>query len=191
MQHDVAKARAHAGAALDEKQAALARAKAAAKGGNSLADMFKDPDMLKAMRPSQVATMKLMYGSFVKQLNLSPEQADKFYGLLVDNGIKSFEAMQSGNVSPQERNASQEALNADLQSLLGDAGFKQYSDYMKNDMQDQTLFTQIKNDFTDCPLSDAQQNQILQAMNRAGGPRNPLDLRSYSQCSTALPSRPR
>ena len=31
----------------------------------------------------------MMYASLVKQLNLSPEQADKFYNVLVDNELKA------------------------------------------------------------------------------------------------------
>ena len=129
--------------------------------------------MLEAMRPQQIATEKMMYGPLVKQLNLSPEQADKFYNILVDNGIKSLTAMQSGTLSPEDT----QSLEADLQSLLGDAGFAQYKDYTKNDMADQTLWTAMKNDFADNPLSEAQQQQLLQAMKGARqsvNARNPL-----------------
>ena len=59
--------------------------------------MFKDPAMLEVMRPQQMVTAKMMYGPLVKKLNLSAEQADKFYGIIVDNGINSLKAMQSGN----------------------------------------------------------------------------------------------
>jgi RNA polymerase sigma factor (sigma-70 family) len=159
MQRDVAKARAHASDALAAKTAA----KAAASKGSTLAEMFKDPAMLEAMRPQQIATEKMMYGPLVKQLNLSPEQADKFYNILVDAGLKSLQATQPGTVSPDDG----KALEADLQSLLGDAGFAQYKDYTKNDVADQSLFAAMKNDFADDPLSDPQQQQLLQAMKTA------------------------
>lgn len=170
-QRDVAQARARASAALAAKPPAAAAA--AGSKGDSFADMFKDPAMLEAMRPQQIATEKMMYGPLVKQLNLSPEQADKFYNILVDNGIKSLTAMQSGTLSPEDT----QSLEADLQSLLGDAGFAQYKDYTKNDMADQTLWTAMKNDFADNPLSEAQQQQLLQAMKGARqsvNARNPL-----------------
>ncbi len=170
MERDVAKARARSSAALAAKPAATAGTK-----GNAFAEMFKDPAMLEAMRPTQLATAKMMYAPLVKQLNLSPEQADKFYNIIVDDGLKSLKAMQSGNVSPDAG----KSMEADLQSFLGDAGFAQYKDYVKNDMADQTEFTAIKNDFGDNPLSDTQQQQLLQAMKTARQSvtaNNPLDL---------------
>jgi RNA polymerase sigma factor (sigma-70 family) len=158
-QRDVAQARARASAALAAKPSPAA----AASKGDSFADMFKDPAMLGAMRPQQIATEKMMYGPLVKQLNLSPEQADKFYNILADAGLKSLQSTPPGTVSTDDG----KAMEADLQSLLGDAGYAQYKDYTKNDMADQTLWTAMKNDFADNPLSDAQQQQLLQAMKGA------------------------
>jgi RNA polymerase sigma factor (sigma-70 family) len=159
-ERDVAQARARVSAAFEAKAAATA---AAGAKGNSLAAMFKDPDMLKSMRPMQLATTKMMYAPLVKQLNLSPDQADKFYNIIVDNGLKAVEAMQSGNpgaVDPK-------AMEAGLQALLGDAGFAQYKDYTQNDMAGQSTLMAMKNDFADNPLSDTQQQQLLQAMKTA------------------------
>jgi RNA polymerase sigma factor (sigma-70 family) len=165
MQGNVAKARAHASDALAAKSAAAAAA--AATKGNPLADMFKDPAMLEAMRPTQLATAKMMYAPLIKELHLSPEQADKFYNKIVDNGLKGLAAMQSGKLSPDDMKANTQALEADLQSLLGDTGYAQYQNFTKNDMADQTMLTVMKNDFGDNPLSDTQQQQLLQAMKAA------------------------
>ena len=159
---DVATARARVSAALAAKQAAAA---AAGKKGNPLAEMFKDPDMLKAMRPQQLYTTRMMYAALVKRLDLSPEQADKFYNIIVDNGLKSVQAMQSGSADEIKSNA--QSMEADLQSLLGDAGYAQYQDYTKNEMAAQTTLTLLKNDFADNPLSDTQQQQLLQALKTA------------------------
>jgi RNA polymerase sigma factor (sigma-70 family) len=158
MERDVAKARARSSAALAAKPSAAAGTK-----GNAFAEMFKDPAMLEAMRPQQLMTAKLMYAPLVKQLNLSPEQADKFYNIIVDSGIRSMKAMQSGNVSPDAG----KSMESDLQSLLGDAGYAQYTDYVKNDMAGQSTLMAIKNDFVNNPLSDTQQQQLLQAMKTA------------------------
>jgi hypothetical protein len=83
--------------------------------------------------------------------------------------------MQSGNVSPDAG----KSMETDLQSLLGDAGFAQYTDYVKNDMAGQSALMAIKNDFVDNPLSDTQQQQLLQAMKTARQSvtaSNPMDL---------------
>ncbi len=158
MNRDVAKARALSSAAIAAKPPVPSGTK-----GNALADILKDPAMLEAMRPQQLMTAKLMYGPLVKQLNLSPEQADQFYTIIVDSGMKSMKDMQSGNVSPD----SGKSMDADLQSLLGDAGLAQYKDYVKNDMAAQSTFLAIRNDFADNPLSDTQQQQLLQAIKTA------------------------
>jgi hypothetical protein len=109
----------------------------------------------------------MMYAPLVKQLNLSPEQADKFYNILVDNGLKSMQALQSGTISPDDSKSSKQSLAADLQSLLGDDGYTQFQNFTKNDMADQTMLTLMRNDFMDNPLSDTQQQQLLQVMKSA------------------------
>ncbi len=159
---DVAKARAKATAAISAAKSAVA---AGSKGG-SFAQMFKDPDMLKAMRDQQVSMMKIKYTPLIKQLNLSPEQADKFYQILTDHVSKGMEALQSGTLNPDARKASKQATEADLKSLLGDAGYAQYNDFSENsgDRSQLMLMTQA---FGDNPLSDAQQQQLLQVMKTA------------------------
>jgi hypothetical protein len=54
-----------------------------------------------------------------------------------------------------------------MRSLLGDAGYAKYQDFSKNEMADQTLLTTMKNDFVDNPLTDTQQQQLLEAMKAA------------------------
>src|SRR5665213_1962532 len=166
LQRDVAKARARASAALASKTTAATTAAAGTKG-NPMSEMFKDPAMIEAMRPQQLATTKMMYAPLVKQLNLSPEQADKFYNIIVDNGLKSLEAMRSGTPSADAMKSTSQTMEADIRSLLGDDGFAQYKDYSKNEMADQTLFAAMKNDFAENPLSETQQQQLLQAMKTA------------------------
>jgi RNA polymerase sigma factor (sigma-70 family) len=163
MQRDVAKARSHATDALTAKSAATAEAAEAKK--NSFAGMFKDPAMLESMRPQQLQTMKLMYGPLVKQLNLSPEQAENFYNVLVDNGLKSLTALQSGNAQTIQSN--DQSFETSLRSLLGEAGYAQFQSYCKDDMPGQTTMAAMKNDFADNPLSETQQQQLLQAMKAA------------------------
>lgn len=175
MQRDVVKARARSSEAIAAKSSAAAAIAAAKK--NPFAEMFKDPAMLESMRPMQLMTTKIMYGPLVKQLNLSPDQADKFYNTIVDFGLKSMQAMQSGKASPDDA----KSLDSDIQSLLGEGGFAQYKDYVKNDMADQGQFASMRNDFANNPLSDTQQQQLLQAMKTArqsvtaSNPLNPSD----------------
>jgi len=156
---DVATARARASSALAAKEAAAA---AAGKKGNPLAEMFKDPELLDIMRGQLTSTTKSQYAPLVKQLNLSPEQADKFYQILIDRGMKGFDALQTGDISA----AASKTTDADLQSLLGDAGYAQFNDFTQN-MASQSMLSLMTKDFADNPLSDTQQQQLLQAMKTA------------------------
>jgi len=153
--HDVATARARVAA----KQAATA----AGKKGNRMSEMFKDPAVLDAMRGQITSTTKTQYAPLVKQLNLSPEQADKFYQILVDKSMKGFDALQTGSFSPNDA----KSTDPSLQSLLGDAGYAQFNDFVQN-MANQTTLSLMMKDFTDNPLSDTQQQQLLQAIKTAG-----------------------
>jgi hypothetical protein len=169
----LATARGNAGAARPVR-AAPPVPKAAAESSpifdpKALAKMMKDPAMREIMRAQTVAVMKMQYGPLIKQLNLGPDQTDKFYQLLVDsqmnNTEKSFSMMSGGSsTNGAEPFVDQKKqLDADVQSLLGDDGYTQYTAYQKT-IADQTQLNQIKNDFSDNPLTDDQQQRLLQVM---------------------------
>jgi hypothetical protein len=135
-----------------------------------ITEMMKDPDMLKAMRAQQVMMVKLQYGALVKQLNLTPDQADKFYQTLVDGQMRSVESGSSmlSGANPAEAVKSaadqQKETDSNLQALLGDAGFAAYKDYQQTVM-DRTQLLTLKNYFGDnLALSGDQEQQLLQAM---------------------------
>ena len=73
--------------------------------------------------------------------------------------------MQSGGTDQIQ--SSGHSLEADMRSLLGDAGYAKYQDFSKNEMADQTLLMTMKNDFVDNPLTNTQQQQLLEAMKAA------------------------
>ena len=80
--------------------------------GSLMENMMKDPDMMKAMAEQQVQVIKTQYGPLVKQLNLTPEQRDAFYGLLSDNMTNALVqgmAMLGGTVSPMTAEAARTA----------------------------------------------------------------------------------
>jgi len=162
MRHDVAKAHAHASSALVAKAAATA----AEKKGNGMAEMFKDPAMRELLRTEMTTTMKSQYAPLVKQLNLSPEQAGRFYQLMIDKSMIGMDALQSGNFNPDDIRASAQSMEADLQSLLGDAGMAHYKEFTEN-IGNQEMLTTMTQDFADNPLTATQQQQLLQAMKTA------------------------
>lgn len=169
MSHDVAKARATISAARPLPSQAAPASPPAVKP-SMITEMMKDPDMLKAMRAQQVMMVKLQYGALVKQLNLTPDQADKFYQTLVDGQMRSVESGSSmlSGANPAEAVKSaadqQKETDSNLQALLGDAGFAAYKDYQQTVM-DRTQLLTLKNYFGDnLALSGDQEQQLLQAM---------------------------
>jgi RNA polymerase sigma factor (sigma-70 family) len=160
MARDAAKSRANATAAREARSMAEAAKKAAAAGGgNGLQALFKDPDMVKAMKEQSAAMVRQQYAPLVKQLHLSDDKAEAFYQILIDKSTAGITALQSGNISA----ASTNSVEPQLRALLGDDGYAQYQNYTST-LADQTMLNQYKTSFVDEPLTDQQQQQLLQVM---------------------------
>jgi RNA polymerase sigma factor (sigma-70 family) len=180
MSHDAAKSRANAGAARDARRMAEAMRKA------PLSALFQDPDMIKAMKEQSAAMVRMQYAPLVKQLHLSADQADKFYQILIDKSAQGIEAIQSGNLAAAATNS----IEGNLKALLGESGFKQYTDYVAS-LADQTMLSMEKDSFVDDPLTDQQQQRLLQAMmnarqsinSSAGNPPNHSTLNAVGQAA--------
>ena len=74
--------------------ATTADSKGGQKGGfgDMIAKMMADPAMKKMMRQQQAAAMDMMYGPLFKEINLSPEEKEKFKELLLDHQMKAVES---------------------------------------------------------------------------------------------------
>jgi RNA polymerase sigma factor (sigma-70 family) len=130
----------------------------AARGkGQSIADLMKDPAMQQMMREGKGRVLRKQYAPLLKQLNLTPEQADTFYKLLLDNQF-NYKEQAAGN-SGQE-------LETGLQTLLGDSGYTQYQDY-KSGVEARAQLDQMTGDFAENPLTDDQQQQLVKVMTAA------------------------
>jgi RNA polymerase sigma factor (sigma-70 family) len=156
MTHDAARSRANASAAREARSLAEAARK------NPFATLFKDPDMMKVMKEQSAAMARLQYAPLVKQLRLSDDQAERFYQLLSDRSAQGLEAVQSGNLAAAATNS----IEPELKALLGETGFKQYLDFTES-MADQTMLNMAKESFVEDPLTDQQQQQLLEAMKSA------------------------
>jgi RNA polymerase sigma factor (sigma-70 family) len=166
--HETAKARNRNSMALP----APAGATGTTAKKNAFADMMKDPAMMKFMRDQQATLLKKQYDPLLKQLNLTPEQGDAFYQLLLDNqmnnmqrGASLFSGGGKGDAAQALADSAQE-LQAGLKNLLGDDGYSQYQDY-QSVIAVRMQLDQMKSDFADNPLSDDQEQQLVQAMKTA------------------------
>jgi hypothetical protein len=137
--------------------------------GSMMENMMKDPDMMKAIADQQVAMLKTTYAPLVKQLNLTPDQRDAFYKALSDNMTNAMSqgmAMLSGTNNPDAASAvadSQKTMQDQMKSLLGDDGYAQFQEFQTS-IPDRMLLDTMKSSFADNPLTDDQQQRLLQLM---------------------------
>ena len=131
--------------------------------------MMKDPEYLKAISGQQIQVLKTQYAPLVKQLNLTPEQRDAFYTLLTDNATNAMVqglAMLSGTNNAGATSAiadAQKTLQAQMRSLLGDADFAKFQEFQTT-LPDRQMLEQMQTSFADNPLTDDQQQRLLQLM---------------------------
>lgn len=158
---------------------------AAAKTNNpmqSLAAMFKNPEMRKMMEAQQKAVMGPMitkqYADLFKQLNLTPGQTDALKTLLqnkmlanADAGMSlmdsSLDSSQRDSLVAQIKSTSQDYDNQ-IQQLLGDQNYQAYQAYTTT-IPARTTIGQFGDQLagTADALSPNEQQQLIQAMTDA------------------------
>ncbi len=140
---------------------------------NALSKMMKDPAMKEMMRSQQKVVMSMMYGPLLKDLNLAPEQKEKFMALLLDQQSKAIDHADAflpdgagtKTEAVKEVQDNQKALDENLRALLGDEKFAQYQDY-KQTMTERRQLDQFKQQLEGgkTPLQDEQMRSLLQVM---------------------------
>ena len=103
---------------------------------NFLAQMMKNPEMRQMMEQQQRMAMDMIYSPLIKQLNLSPEEAERFKELLFTNQMANIniatELMGEGKdlaeIQP-EIAAQQQEMQEDIKSLLGEEKYQQFQEY--------------------------------------------------------------
>jgi hypothetical protein len=142
--------------------------------GEMLGKMMKDPAMREMMREQQKVAINMMYGGLFKEMNLSPEEKDKFKAILTDAQLKNIE--NAGEIFGDKKDGalddmqklsadSKKQTEADLKTLLGNERFAQYEDYQKNigeRMQLDQFKTKLQGE--NLALQDQQSAQLLQIM---------------------------
>lgn len=139
--------------------------------GSMVENILSDPDMMKVMQDAQEKSIKQLYAALTKQLNLTPDQRDAFYGLLLENATNNqalgFQMLSGTNSPDAAKNAAaaQKGVDDQIQALLGADGYAQYKDYQSS-MADRNILTQMQTQegAADNPLSDDQQQRLLQVM---------------------------
>jgi hypothetical protein len=142
--------------------------------GGFLAKLMEDPDTKKMIRDQQRMMLDQLYAPLVKQLNLTPEDAEQFKNLLADNMMKATEKATSlmGGDSATNRTEmlgklaeEQKGFEETVRGFLGETGYAQYKDYQQT-VGERTQLSQFQQQFAggENALSDQQTERLLQFM---------------------------
>jgi hypothetical protein len=115
------------------------------------------------------ALLERIYAPLIKKLNLTSEQNRTFYEVIIDNKMRGqaqvADLLRHEDFSRMAKAIAdiQKETDASLQALLGAANFAQYEEYKKG-VGDRGKFELMKSDFAESPLTEEQQQQLLNAM---------------------------
>ncbi len=164
-------ARAMAGARLEPEPPAPAPAppeESRPKPG-FMAKMLRDPAMRKMLATQQASALRGFYSDFVKQANMTPDEADKFFKLLSDRQMalmdSSASLMAGGSVDMNAASAATNASNEAIKDLLGPDLYGQYQDFEKT-LGDRIQVQQFSQQLgaVGSPLQDYQSKALIQIM---------------------------
>ena len=142
--------------------------------GNFLAKLMEDPETKKMIRQQQRMVLDQLYAPLIKQLNLTPADAEQFKDLLADNLMKGAEKATSlmGADSATNRTEmlaklaeEQKSFNEQVRGFLGETGYAQYLDYQQT-VGERTQLNQFQQQYAGAAnaLTDQQTEQLLQFM---------------------------
>jgi hypothetical protein len=141
--------------------------------GTMVSKMMSNPEGRQFMRDQQRMMIDQSYGTLIKQMGLTPEEADKFKDMLADNTMKGAEKAFAAFGGAGATNSAealkglttqQETFDAQLKDLLGDTRYAQYKDYSET-LGDRVMLNQFKLQAgSDYNLSDPQSEALLNFM---------------------------
>jgi hypothetical protein len=136
---------------------------------NALAKLMDSSTSKELSRVQMHETLKQKYTPLLQQLNLSPDDSEKFYNLIIDNEMKKkalLAQLLKGDVDIDSALRARDAAKADLDgqiaALLGPAGYAQYGTF--NHTADASLAVKLLNDQLGTLALNPDQNQQLQSM---------------------------
>jgi hypothetical protein len=140
------------------------------------AKTLDDPRAKEVIRQKQAVVFKQIYGDFVKENNLTEEQAQQFFGLLLDEDMRQFDEgtnflSGSGNepglreAEAKEWATRKAELDAQLKALLGENGFAKWETYEKTTGERQVLIRMREQlALASTPLGEDQAQTLLRIL---------------------------
>jgi hypothetical protein len=151
---------------------------------NSLRELVNKPEVQALMRVQQQAAVDARYAALFRNLNLPPEQLNKLKTLLADRQTALQDVMLAARdqgIEPRTDPAAfrklvtdtQNDLNNNIRSLVGDSGFTQLQTYEQTLPQRNVVNDlQQRLSYTDTPLTANQADQLVQIL-AANTPQRP------------------
>lgn len=159
----------------DAAAAAPEKKTAGAQFTDSLATMMRNPEMKDAIREQLKVALDPIYGPLIRELNLSPEEAEAFRDLLVERQVAvmdmSMDLMKPGMDSEQRKELTgrideeRNKVNDMIRELLGDGQYERYKAYQETE-QERLSLSQFKQQLVmaDTSIDRTQEDQLVQAM---------------------------
>lgn len=151
-------------------------------GGNpmqqltALRDLMNKPEVQALMTVQQKAAVEARYAALFKNLNLTPEQAEKLKTILAERQTTMMDMMSAARdqgLDPRrDRDAYQKLMesartdvNNSIKAVIGESGFAQFGGYEKT-MPQRNVVNQLQQRLStsDTPLTSAQAEQLVQIL---------------------------
>jgi RNA polymerase sigma factor (sigma-70 family) len=131
---------------------------------SGLAKMMSDPSMRDYIHQVQVKMIRERYEPLFKELNLTPENAEKFTQLIGNMWSKGTEAVSDGSESAKQNiKEAYENANKELESMLGEAGYARYNDY-NMEMPARSTIKLLDGKLGDNQLTDDQTARLIKVV---------------------------
>jgi len=156
---------------------------APAKSANAfsaLLDLLGNPAMQKQTLMSAKVRLDGQYSVFSKSLNLPPEQVEQFKNLIIEKQMVGFDSMvvarQNGIEPGSDPQAffrvvgeSQQAVDAQIATLLGAEGFGRFLQYQETiPARNTSSLLEQALSYTAAPLTHDQTNRVVQVLTQHG-----------------------
>jgi len=137
------------------------------KSSTSLAQMMNDPKMKEYIHQTQLKMIKERYAALFAELNLTPDDVEKFTQLIGDKWMKVTDLgpqLASGNTDAaskeQAMSKAYKENDDQLQSLLGPTGFVRYNEFT-HEIPARSTVTLLNNQLGSSPLTDDQSARLI------------------------------
>jgi RNA polymerase sigma factor (sigma-70 family) len=132
---------------------------------SGLAKMMSDPAMRDYIHQVQAKMIKERYEPLMRELKVTPENAEKFTQAIGEIWAKGTDAASGGGGETTMQNVKEavQKANQELQSLLGDEGFARYNEY-NMEIPARTTIKLLDGRLGDNQLTDNQTAQLIKVV---------------------------